>query len=310
MSVIFVGNPSDMHVLNNFDCDIKNYIEIPASGSSPIRENIFNQIKMTVSNYENKSNLLLILSAGGSISTWLGFKLFYYFNSLSIVDMGGVFAAYSSLNAFRKPWSKVYFDQLYKYAPEKLRGKKYFKNAYKDIVFEPKIKNSCLKKLDYIPKLNLIYKNEDFFDSELTKISFIENKIYDFDFIKSILKLSEKQNWHANHGPVVRLLEEATHSFLNLSKDKKVIFTNSGTSALEIACGLIQEKYFTSKNPMRWIVSSFNFFLLLLDLYLQVKKLIVIKVDFSLEELKRFHSINLMELFIQMFSVKVQIFKK
>ena len=45
MSVIFVGNSSDMHVLNNFDCDIKNYIEIPASGSSPIGENIFNPLK-------------------------------------------------------------------------------------------------------------------------------------------------------------------------------------------------------------------------------------------------------------------------
>mgnify|MGYP001456745249 FL=1 len=288
MLVIFVGNNSDMEVLSDFGCKINNYIEIPTSGSASIRENILNKIKLIVRNYENKNNLLLILSAGGAISTWLGFKLFYCFNSLNIIDMGGIFSPFSSLGPIKKPWSKVYFDQLYRYAPKKLKSKKYFKKAYDDIVFEPNIKKVCLSKLDNISKLNIISKNEILIEAKSSKISFIENKMYDFEFIKSLLSLSEKQNWHANHGPVVRLLEESTHSFLNLSNNKKVVFTNSGTSALEIACGLIQEKYFTINNPIRWIVSSFNFFSPFIGpLYSSIK----IDCDnnglFSLEKLKK-----------------------
>ncbi|MDC3044653.1 DegT/DnrJ/EryC1/StrS family aminotransferase [Prochlorococcus sp. AH-736-B04] len=287
---IFVGNKEHFNVFLDFGCSIKHFIEIPSSGSHKIRQNILTEIKNKLAKYNKDSDLLLLISAGGSLSTWIGFNLFFDYEFLNIIDIGGLFAPFNSEHPFSTSWSRIYFDIVYKNSPSKIKQKKEFKEAYNNFIFNKNIRKACFKYINTFPNSIIKYQNYD--KSTINnKIPFIENKLYDFDFIKSLLALSEEKNSHANGGPVVSLLEESLHLLLGLPDNKIVICTNNGTSAIQIACGLIQEKYFSEiskESVMRWVVCGFNFASAFIGPFISS-----IKIDcdknglFSLEELKK-----------------------
>lgn len=288
MNIMFVGNKDHFEVLSKLDLNINNYIEIPSSGSHQLRNNILQRINGVLVRKKLNCDYLILISAGGAVTTWLGFKLFYDYKSLNIVDIGGLFEPLTNKNPLGTDWGKFYFNQVYINTNKKIQKEKNFKEAYENFIFDSKVKEVCSRYSKVFPKLIINYQNQaekstinklkasysNFFANSITrrnnpiedslknKISFIENKSYDFEFIQSLLELSTKENWHANGGPVVRLLEKSLHSFLSLPENKTIICTNSGTSALQVACGLIQQKYNQNKDPnklMKWVTCGFNF---------------------------------------------------
>ena len=89
------------------------------------------------------------------------------------------------------------------------------------------------------------------------KISFIENKIYDFSRISELLSLSISNNHHANFGPVSRLLEAVVSKVAKIESHQRVIAVSSGTSALQLACNY--HAFNSGKAAMRWVTSAFTF---------------------------------------------------
>ena len=89
------------------------------------------------------------------------------------------------------------------------------------------------------------------------RINFIENKIYDFARISDLMTLSISANWHANSGPVCRLLEAVIGLITKLETDQKVVAVSSGTSALHLACNF--HRVVNQKPEMRWVTSAFTF---------------------------------------------------
>jgi dTDP-4-amino-4,6-dideoxygalactose transaminase len=120
--------------------------------------------------------------------------------------------------------------------------------------------------------------------SEPCKIDFIENKIIDFTLVEAFLDSSKQQNHWANFGPATRVLENSIAKKLELSTDKKVLMTKSGTEAIQLAVNLAESKV---NRRLRWVVSAFGF---IATNIMALADAIIIDCDkegqFSLEEMK------------------------
>jgi dTDP-4-amino-4,6-dideoxygalactose transaminase len=87
-------------------------------------------------------------------------------------------------------------------------------------------------------------------------VSFIEQKLPDFQQLPEILRLSANTGIWTNFGPVSSLLESAIEQHLNLSPTHAVVMCSSGTAALLSLIGL---KEYRAQRRLRWVVSAFGF---------------------------------------------------
>ena len=85
-------------------------------------------------------------------------------------------------------------------------------------------------------------------------IKYTQNKNIDFVEFQKLLTLSEKTNQYTNRGPCKYSLEKKLHSLLGLTKDKTVICTSSGTSALHALYFFYQRR-----GLKRWGSASYTF---------------------------------------------------
>ena len=222
-----------------------------------MRHEIYIRVCAAVNSLAKNSLPLILSNIGGSISFWLASKFYEDFSPHQFIDLGGAPAgmssAYTNTNwakAYRNPTFKIFNQIGGKASPIATQLKRHPDCRNDEIV------NICAEAGVERPK----HENEDNAPLVLNEsgLSFIENKIYNFDRIKQISVLSTQANQHANFGPVVKLLEKIVHRALGLSEERVVVATNSGTSALH-ACvgyaGLLEQ------NPsLRWVTSAFGFY--------------------------------------------------
>lgn len=87
-------------------------------------------------------------------------------------------------------------------------------------------------------------------------VGWVEKKEPRWDVVQALLSESAAQNQWSNFGPVSGALERHIADVLELSDDRAVIATSSGTAALE-AISAIEE--YRLGRPTRWVVSDFGF---------------------------------------------------
>lgn len=87
-------------------------------------------------------------------------------------------------------------------------------------------------------------------------IDYIQDKKPDFKSIEIILEPALKSNIWSNNGQIKQELEKNLEKILNLSKDKRVICTNSGTSSLQL---LLMYYEYKCNRKLKWASSSYTF---------------------------------------------------
>ena len=88
-------------------------------------------------------------------------------------------------------------------------------------------------------------------------IRFIEDKRPNPQRIDELLAQSARDNHWANHGPVVRQLEQTLAQAAGVGPGRAVIACSNGTAALNALAGVHAMK---AGRPLRWAVSAFGFF--------------------------------------------------
>lgn len=88
-------------------------------------------------------------------------------------------------------------------------------------------------------------------------INYVQNKQINYDTIKSLLDKSAKLCRFSNGGPVKFELESYLENLLHLPKNKRVICTNSGTSALHVLMFLYES--LSKKKEFNWATIAYNF---------------------------------------------------
>ena len=175
-----------------------------------MRHEIYIRVSAAVNSLAKNSLPLILSNIGGSTSFWLASKFYEDFSPHQFIDLGGAPAGMSS-SYTNTNWAKAYRNQLSK-SLSQIGGNaspiatqlKRHPNCRND-----KIVNICAEAGVEPPQ----HESEDVAPLVLTEsgLSFIENKIYNFDRIKQISQLSTQANQHANFGPVVKLLEKIVH---------------------------------------------------------------------------------------------------
>ena len=87
-------------------------------------------------------------------------------------------------------------------------------------------------------------------------IRYVQTKPLDFATIENAFQESIKTNTFTNNGPLKRRLERLLHAYFGLDKTKTVVCTSSGTSALYIACMLLEQVH---GERIKWVTPAFNF---------------------------------------------------
>jgi len=87
-------------------------------------------------------------------------------------------------------------------------------------------------------------------------VNYIENKYVSFDRVIQLLNMCKDKNIFTNNGPVKLLLEQKISDLIELPKDKTVICTSSGTTALHALMFYYEN---VMKKRMIWGLPSFTF---------------------------------------------------
>lgn len=87
-------------------------------------------------------------------------------------------------------------------------------------------------------------------------VSWVPHKSIDYDKVKQFLDESDKTNQFTNGGPVVKKLEDAVHSLLEIDDTKTVVCVSNGTHALYAVIAAF-ELY--ENKELKFITQSFTF---------------------------------------------------
>lgn len=93
--------------------------------------------------------------------------------------------------------------------------------------------------------------------THMTPTKYIEDKVIDWERVKSLLGLSSHANHWTNFGPVSLLLEKKIHEFLNLDPNLSVIVCSNATLAMN---ALIDMHNVLNERNLKWVVSSYGFY--------------------------------------------------
>ena len=88
------------------------------------------------------------------------------------------------------------------------------------------------------------------------KISFINNKLPDFDRVKELLDLAAKENMFANRGPLYRILADKFADHFRLDSTTTITPCANAGIALEGMARLLASQ--TGRN-LKWVGSAFSF---------------------------------------------------
>lgn len=256
-TVILIGNRGsralfDKYVFKNFE-----FLEVDSVDARLKRHQLLRSTREKIAAFKQDSALPVVLTAaGGAMSCWLGFHLWRSGVRAQFVDLGGVPNAYSAPAINRANWVLAYERQF------ELSTKNMLPDFDSAALFRPAaygIRDPDLVQLAHSKGVPLPSSVEELASVQSSdSLTFIENKIYDYSRINELLSLSVRDNHHANHGPMTRLLEEAIRHIIHLNEGREVVAVSSGTAALHLACGYTE--YTSGKAKLRWVTSSFNFF--------------------------------------------------
>lgn len=87
-------------------------------------------------------------------------------------------------------------------------------------------------------------------------IKYVQNKPINWDRIQTLLSESEQAHAFTNSGPIKQKLETLLEAKLDLNKNRRVVCTNNGTSALYILVSLFEKRV---GKELKWATISFNF---------------------------------------------------
>lgn len=196
---------------------------------------------------------VVIASAGGAMTTWLGIHASATFGHLQFIDFGGALAAFDPQAAARMNWTRAWQRQLTRTLPAVAP---FEQNSPTHVgIRDPGLIALAQEagvpgpaSADELPGL-----------MPRRPLPFIENKIYDHRRMTELLSLSVAANHHANGGPVTALLERAVERVAGLPHHRRVVAVSSGTAALHLACGM-RAREGTEARGLRWVASAMNFF--------------------------------------------------
>lgn len=261
-NIILVTDNQNRALFDATDFAKLEVIEIDSRYAWQSREAILNQLSNRIVSVNQFESLpVVITSAGGALSCWLGLKLNTMRTNMHFVDMGGALVAYVP-NKTGINFTKTFRRQLAQNAPKMLNsGASALMQAYgADIGFRDRtLVEEAVKAGVVLPSAS---KGSSFGPLPTPMpsfpIPFIENKSYDLKRIGELLALSLSVNHHANGGPLVALLERIVALAARLSETRRVVAVTNGSVALQLACGL--HGYKLGNHRMRWVTSAFTFF--------------------------------------------------
>lgn len=255
---IFVGNCDNRAMFSAMSLPDITFIDADSRHARTARFEIRDRLFAALESKKADTPPLILGAVGGALTCWLAFETFEHFPEFHFVDLGGMPAGFSPSGAARSNWMKVYQTQLARSfrkldieLPEVAEA---YEGRYG--LRDPRLVEVALLAGVAEPR-----SNEEIgtpYPTPGEPIPFVENKPYDYQRISELLTLSVRSNHHANGGPVVALLERMVHRLLDLPEERCVVATNSGTSALHLAAGLVACR--SGRADFRWVTCAFGFF--------------------------------------------------
>lgn len=255
--VVFVGNPSNRALFDALHLPHCEVIEVDAEQARLSRGAIAERVEAALQRRQAGTRLpLLIVAAGGSLSTWLVLHAWAKGLRFQSIDVGGMLGGYSLPTAGRQMWTQMYGRQIVGSFAKMGVSLPDVESAY---FHEYGLRDPELVALACEAGVAAPASCDEIATPlNEREVAFIENKAYDHSRMGELLQLSVAANHHANGGPVTALLERMVAKKLGLPAHRRVIALNNGTAALHLAADM--HRHAAGGRPLRWVTSAFSFF--------------------------------------------------